>query len=210
MSLSAILLAGFLLTRLTKLAKLPNVVGYIAVGILIGPYALNLIPPEMVENIGFISDVALSFIAFSVGRFFKRKNFTGFNVITITLFKTLLAGVLVTLSIHYIFRLSWDFSLLLGAIATATAPASTMVAIWQYHARGAFVNTLLQVVAFDDAVCLVVFSIAAAVINADPGADISASEIILPVTFNVGALIIAFMCSAVLSKLMTPARSEDN
>lgn len=71
LSLSIILLAGFLLTRITKLAKLPYVTGYIISGILIGPYVLNLIPREVVDGMGFISDIALAFIAFGVGRFFK-------------------------------------------------------------------------------------------------------------------------------------------
>lgn len=212
LSLSIILLAGFLLTRITKLAKLPNVTGYIIAGVLIGPYVLNLIPYEMVQNMGFISDIALAFIAFGVGRFFKKEAFqeTGFGVIVITLLESLLAGILVTLCVHYIFHLDWNFCLLLGAIATATAPASTMVTIRQYHARGNFVNTLLQVVALDDAVCLVAFSIATAVINANIGANVSVSEIVLPMVCNIIALAIGFISGAVLSKLMTPKRSEDN
>jgi len=212
MSISVILLAGFLLTRITKLVKLPNVTGYIISGILIGPYVLNLIPYEMVENMGFISDIALAFIAFGVGRFFKKENFqeTGFGVIVVTLLESLLAGIIVTISMHYIFQLNWDFCLLLGAIATATAPASTMVTIRQYHARGNFVNTLLQVVAFDDAVSLIAFSIAVAFVNADIGAGISASEIILPLAYNIGALAFGFVSGVILSKLMTPKRSEDN
>jgi Kef-type K+ transport system membrane component KefB len=212
LSLSSILLAGFLVTRITKLAKLPNVTGYIIAGILIGPYVLNLIPQQMVDNMGFVSDIALAFIAFGVGRFFKKENFkeTGFGVIVITLFESLLAGIIVTISIHYIFHLQWDFCLLLGAIATATAPASTMVTIRQYHARGNFVNTLLQVVAFDDAVCLIAFSLASAIVNADIGAGVSASEIIMPIVYNIGALAAGFVSGVVLSKLMTPKRSEDN
>jgi len=212
LSLSVILLVGFLLTRITKLAKLPNVTGYIISGILIGPYVLNLIPREIVDNMGFISDIALAFIAFGVGRFFKKENFkeTGFGVIVITLFESLLAGIFVTLSVHYIFHLSWSFCLLLGAIATATAPASTMVTIRQYHARGNFVNTLLQVVAFDDAVCLIAFSIASAFVNANVGVSITTSEIIMPIVYNIGALAIGLVSGAILSKLMTPKRSEDN
>jgi Kef-type K+ transport system membrane component KefB len=212
LSLSIILLAGFLLTRITKPAKLPNVTGYIISGILIGPYVLNLIPRKMVDNMGFISDVALAFIAFGVGRFFKKENFreTGFGVIVITLFESLLAGLIVTLSVHYIFHLSWSFCLLLGAIATATAPASTMVTIRQYQARGNFVNTLLQVVAFDDAVCLIAFSLASAIVNANVGETISPSEIIMPIVYNIVAFAIGFVSGAILSKLMTPKRSEDN
>jgi len=93
LSLSAILLAGFLLTRITKLARLPNVTGYIIAGILIGPYVLNLIPHELISNMGFVSDIALAFIAFGVGRFFKKETFqeTGFGVIVITLLESLLA-----------------------------------------------------------------------------------------------------------------------
>lgn len=212
LSLSVILLAGFLLTRITKLAHLPNVTGYIIAGILIGPYVLNLIPREMVNNMGFVSDVALAFIAFGVGRFFKKENFqeTGFGIIVITLLESLLAGLVVTVSIHYIFRLDWDFCLLLGAIATATAPASTMVTIRQYHARGTFVNTLLQVVALDDAVCLIIFSIALAAVNSYEGGSVLASEVILPLIYNIVALVIGFISGAILSKLMTPKRSEDN
>jgi len=100
--------------------------------------------------------------------------------------------------------------LILGAVATATAPASTMVTIRQYHARGDFVNILLQVVAFDDAVCLVAFSIAIAVINANTGTSVSASEIALPLLYNFGALAVGFVSGVFLSKLMTPERSEDN
>lgn len=212
LSLAIILLSGFLLTRITRLAKLPNVTGYIIAGILIGPYVLNLIPLEIIDNMGFFSDIALAFIAFSVGRFFKKKAFkdTGVGVITITLLESLLSGLLVTLAMRYLFHFHWDFCLLLGAIGTATAPASTMVTIRQYHARGPFVNTLLQVVALDDAVCLIVFSIVIAVINYEGGASVPILEIALPVLYNIIALFMGFIGGLLLSKLMIPSRSEDN
>jgi len=198
--------------RFILLHHLKNADTFNCRSIAIARLILNLIPREMVDNMGFISDIALAFIAFSVGRFFKKENFkeTGFGVIVITLFESLLAGIIVTISIHYIFRLYWDFCLLLGAIATATAPASTMVTIRQYHARGNFVNTLLQVVAFDDAVCLITFSVALAFVNSNTEAGVSTSEIILPVIYNIGALLIGFVSGVILSKLMTPKRSEDN
>lgn len=212
LSLSVILLAGFLLTRITKLAKLPNVTGYIIAGILIGPYVLNLIPHNLVDDVQFISDIALAFIAFGVGRFFRKETFqkTGFSIIVITLLESLLAGIFITLAMHYIFDLNWSFCLLLGAIATATAPASTMVTIRQYQARGNFVNTLLQVVAFDNAVCLISFSIAAAFVNSAIKGNISPSEIIMPIVYDIGALAVGLICGIILSKLMTPKRSEDN
>jgi len=212
LSLSAILLSGFLLTRITKLAKLPNVTGYIIAGIVIGPYFLNLIPHEMVGNMGFISDIALSLIAFGVGRFFIKEAFqeVGPGIIIITVLESLFAGICVALFMYYIFRLNWSFCLILGSIATATAPASTMVTIRQYHARGNFVNILLQVIAFDDAVCLIAFSISAAIINSSAEIDVSAAKIILPVAYNIGALAIGFISGVVLSRLMTSKRSEEN
>ncbi len=212
LSLSIILLVGFLLTRLTKLAKLPNVTGYILAGVLIGPYVTNLIPHDIVDGMGFVSDIALAFIAFSVGRFFKKEIFlkTGMGIIVITLLESLLAGIFVTLGLRYLFSLDWDFCLLLGAIATATAPASTMATIRQYHARGKFVNILLQVIALDDAVCLLVFSIAAAVVNADLKTGLPISALLLPIAYNILALVIGALSGILLSKLMTPNRSEDN
>ncbi|MFA5621470.1 MAG: cation:proton antiporter [Thermovirgaceae bacterium] len=212
LSLSVVLLAGFLLTRVTKLAKLPDVTGYILAGILIGPYVLKLVPAGLINDMGFISDIALAFIAFGVGRFFRKETFqeTGFGVITITLMESLLAGVIVTLSMHYLFHIDWDFSLLLGAIGTATAPASTTVTIRQYHARGNFVNTLLQVVALDDGVCLIVYSIALAIVNAGGGANVCFSEIALPVVYNIIALAVGFVGGVILSKLKTPRRSDDD
>lgn len=212
LSLAIILLAGFLLTRITKLAKLPNVTGYIIAGVLIGPYVLNIIPQNLISNMGFMSDIALAFIAFSVGRFFKKEAFaeTGVGLIIITLFESLVAGALITLSLRYIFQLNWDLCLLLGAIAMATAPASTMVTIRQYNARGNFVNTLLQVVAFDDAICLIVFSFVIAIINAKTDNLISSADVFLPLAYNIAALGIGYISGLILSKLMTPKRSEDN
>lgn len=212
LSLSLILLAGFLFTRITNRIKLPHVTGYIVAGVLIGPYVLNLIPVHIVESMSFVSDIALGFIAFGVGRFFKKEAFqeTGIGVLMITLLESLLAGILVTTCLYYMFHLDFNFCLLLGAIATATAPASTMVTIRQYHARGPFVNTLLQVVAFDDAVCLIVFSIATALINMNTGAAVSFMEMIRPIIYNVGALLLGLICGILLSKLITPSRSEDN
>ncbi|UZQ84797.1 cation:proton antiporter [Thermoclostridium stercorarium] len=212
LSLALILAAGFFLTRITKIAKLPNVTGYIIAGILIGPYVLNFIPHEMVENMSFISDIALAFIAFGIGQFFTKEAFkeTGFGVFVITITESLVPGIMVTLFTHFVFCLNWSFCMILGAIATATAPASTMVTIRQYHARGNFVNTLLQVVAFDDAVCLISFSLASAFVSSSIGENVSVSQIIIPVVYNIGALAMGFIGGIILSKLITPNRSQDN
>lgn len=212
LTLCIMLFSGFLLTRVTKKLRLPNVTGYILAGVLIGPSVFNIIPKQMISNMGFISDIALTFIAFSVGRFFKKEKLkkTGPEVLVITLFESLFAGIVVTIVMFFVFRLSFAFSLLLGAIATATAPASTIVTIRQYGARGKFVNTLLQVVALDDAVCLIVFSIATALVGHEGGQVASIQSILLTVLYNVLSVGLGFLCGFILSRLMTPDRSEDN
>lgn len=210
-SLAVILLSGFLMTRLTKRLHLPNVSGYIIAGIAIGPGALGLVPAGVIENMDFVSDIALAFIAFGVGKFFKREKLreTGGKVILVTLLESLLAGVVVTVAMYAVFHLDLAFSLLLGAIATATAPASTMMTIDQYHARGPFVNLLLQVVAFDDVVCLLVFSVASAVVSASGGLRVG--SLLKPILCNIAVIALGAVFALLLGKLLaSPGRSTDN
>lgn len=212
LALSIILLSGFLLTRLTKRINLPNVSAYIITGIIIGPYILNIIPKNLIENMNFVSDIALAFIAFGVGRFFKKETIrnTGASVFVITLFESLLAGALVTISMYFIFRMDFNLSLLLGAIATATAPASTIMTINQYHARGVFVDMLLQIVALDDVVCLFVFSVAASVVDAIECGSFSFLKVALPILFNILTICIGALFAIILNRLLWPHRSKDN
>lgn len=211
LALAIVLASGFLATRAAKLCKLPKVSGYILAGILIGPHLINLVPQEVVEGMSFVSDIALAFIAFGVGKFFKKETLkeTGASVIVVTLFESLTAGALVTLSMLAVFHLDLKLSLLLGAIATATAPASTIMTIKQYHARGRFVDTLLQIVALDDVVCLLVFSIVSAVASAgDAGAR--AMDVLLPIVFNGVAIGLGALAALLLHRLLWPHRSADN
>lgn len=212
LGLAAILLSGFFMTRATKRLKLPKVSGYILAGILIGPHCLHVIPQDLVEGLSFVSDIALAFIAFGVGRFFKRETLrkTGRAVVVITLFESLVAGVLVTAAMRFLFRLELPMALLLGAIATATAPASTMMTINQYHARGEFVDTLLQVVALDDVVCLMVFSAAAAVVTAMDSGQVSFWGILAPVALNLIFMLLGAGFALLLYRLLWPHRSTDN
>ena len=161
---------------------------------------------------GFVSDLALAFIAFGVGKFFKKEVLlkTGSRIIIITLFEALLAGVLVTLFCVGVFKMEWNFALILGAIATATAPASTMMTINQYKAKGEFVNTLLQIVALDDVVCLLAFSIVAGIAGRTGNEELTMSTVLMPVVYNILALGLGFFCGYFLSRLLIPARSKDN
>ena len=212
LSLSLILFAGFFATRVTKLFRLPNVSGYIIAGMLIGPGMLHIIPEATIENLSFISDVALAFIAFDVGRFFKKEVIcgSGTKVVVITIFEALVAGVAVSVAMRFMFSFSWDFSLLLGAIATATAPASTLMTINQYGAKGEFVNTLLQVVAFDDAVCLFAFTLATAFIGISGNEGKGLVNLLAPLFFNILALVLGFLSGLVLKRMITEKRSNEN
>ncbi len=210
-SVALMLLCGFTTTRLTKLLKLPNVTAYILTGIIIGPFCLDLIPKDVIEGMSFMSDVALAFIAFGVGEFFRlptlRKN--GKNVTVITIFESLIASFLIFILTFFILRLGLPFSIVLSALAAATAPASTMMTIRQTKARGEFVDTLLSVVALDDVVGLLAFSAAVSVAVASAGGGFSAGDILLPILFNI--ILMAAGCAfGFLLKALMAKRSTDN
>lgn len=213
LSLAVMLFSGFLMTRLTKLAHLPNVTGYILAGVLIGPCVLNLIPETVQNGMDFVTDVALAFIAFGVGKYFKlgrlRKN--GRSVLILTVFESLIAALLVFLVMALVFRLPIPFSLLLGAIGSATAPASTIMTIRQYKAKGQFVDILLQIVALDDAVALLAFSVCAAIAQAmEGGGGISPKAVLLPILWNLLGLAAGALAGFLLHKLIGENRSSQH
>ena len=205
------LIAGYVMSRLTKKLKLPNVTGYIIAGILIGPYCINIIPANVVEGMSFLADIALAFIAFSTGEFFKmstlKKN--GGKNIVITVFEALLASIVVFLVMYFALGLSLPFSIVLGALAAATAPASTMMTIRQTNSKGDFVDTLLQVVALDDVVGLVAFSVAIAVATASLAGTVTAGNVLLPIVYNIVAFVVGGLLGFLL-KLLISKRSTDN
>ena len=161
----------------------------------------------------FVTDVALAFIAFGVGKYFKlgrlRKN--GRSVLILTVFESLIAALLVFLVMAFVFRLPIPFSLLLGAIGSATAPASTIMTIRQYKAKGQFVDILLQIVALDDAVALLAFSVCAAIAQAmEGGGGISPKAVLLPILWNLLALAAGALAGFLLHKLIGENRSSQH
>ena len=211
-SISLMLMLGFLMTRVTKLLKLPNVTAYIVTGILIGPYCMDLIPARVVERTALLPDIALAFIAFSTGEFFKletvRRN--GLKTIIITLFESLLASVLIFVASFWVLGLPLPFSLVLATLAAATAPASTMMTIRQTGAKGPFVDTLLQVVALDNIVGLVAFSIALSIaVAVNSGQGFSINTVVEPVLKNTVAIIIGGLFGYAMTGFLTK-RNTDN
>ena len=213
LSITAMLFLGFLMTRITKKLRLPNVTAYIVTGILIGPYCLNLIPAGIVDGMSFLSDIALAFIAFSTGEFFRleaiRKN--GPKVVIITLMEACLASVFVFIVTFVILGINLPFSIVLAALASATAPASTMMTIRQTGAKGDFVDTLLQVVALDDVVGLVLYSIAISVAVASAGgAGFQIGSVVKPIAVNIMVLALGGMFGVGMKLLMPEGRTTDN
>ncbi|MCI7002983.1 MAG: cation:proton antiporter [Clostridia bacterium] len=213
-SVSLIMSFGFLMTRLTKLAKLPNVTGYILAGILIGPYCLNLIPQNIISGMGFISDIALAFIAFSVGEFFKFDSLkkSGLKIIVLTIFEALMASIVVFIVMYFVLGLSLPFSIVLAALASATAPASTIMTIRQTKAKGDFVDTLLQVVALDDVVSLIAYSVAisVALASVSGAGGFSFNVVVLPILKNLLMLVIGAAMGYLLKLLMQVKHGSDN
>ncbi len=212
-SIAIMLLLGFLMTRITNKLRLPNVTAYIITGILIGPFCLDLVPEKIINGTEFLADIALAFIAFSTGEFFKLsklKNNAG-KVVVITLFESLLASVLVFILTYSILHLNLSFSIVLAALASATAPASTMMTIRQTKAKGDFVDTLLQVVAYDDIVALIAYSIAISVaVSSSTGETFNISSVIVPVIKNLGILALGGIFGFFMKLLIKKKYSTDN
>lgn len=213
-SIALMLFLGFSMTRLTKRLRLPNVTAYIVVGILIGPFCLNLVPATVIDGMDFLSDIALAFIAFSTGEFFKlstlKKN--GMKVAIITVLEACLATVVVFIVTYCILGVDLGFSIVLAALASATAPASTVMTIRQTGAHGDFVDTLLQVVALDDVVGLIEYSVAISLaLSVSLGsASVGATGILKPIGINLGVLLLGGLFGLFLKLLMPKKRSEDN
>lgn len=173
LSLSVALFAGLMLSRLAKLVQLPAVTAYLVAGILIGPYLLGSLnisglgftSMADVKSYSLLSDVALGFIAFSIGNEFRLSQLkkTGKQATVIGIFQAVFTTLLVDailIGLHFLMpdKLSLPAAIVLGAVASATAPAATLMVVRQYKAKGPLTDILLPIVALDDAVGLVLFA----------------------------------------------------
>jgi Kef-type K+ transport system membrane component KefB len=193
LSLSIALLAGLLLSRLAKKVQLPAVTAYLVAGVLIGPFllgALNIpglgIAHEQLEGFGIIADVALGFIAFSMGNEFRidalkkiGKQATVIGILQAVFTTAVVDIALIALHFAMPEKLTLPAAIVLGAVATATAPAATLMVVRQYKAKGPLTDILLPVVALDDAVGLVVFAISFGIARSMGQASVSILSIIL-------------------------------
>lgn len=194
LAIGVAMFAGLFLSRLTSRLNLPDVTSYLVAGLLIGPLCLGRLGVpglgftsfEFVDSMGLISDAALGFIAFSIGSEFRisalRK--TGRQATVIAIFQALTATLLVDLALLLLHlflgdRLPVSTCILLGAIATATAPAATLMVVNQYKAKGPLTDLLLPIVALDDAVGLIVFAVSSGVARALISGSISLVSVLV-------------------------------
>ncbi|MBR5270672.1 MAG: cation:proton antiporter [Clostridia bacterium] len=174
LSVSIALLAGLLMTRVFKPLKLPSVTAYLIAGVLVGPYCLGAMDiqglgfnvAEDVHRLSLVSEVALGFIAFAIGSEFRVEELkkTGKQAFVIGVFQALAATLFVDVALYLVHlamphKFSVAQAITLGAIATATAPAATLMVVRQYKADGPLTKLLLPIVALDDAVGLIIFAI---------------------------------------------------
>ena len=229
--IALLLLAALISTRLMKLIKLPNVTGYIITGIIMGPFVFGLFFNNFsyegikesviythIDSIKWVSTIALGFIAFSIGTSFKISTLktVGKRVLVITALEALLASIFVIIALliaHFIKPelITWEMVLTLGAIASATAPAATLMVIKQYNAKGSLVNTLLPVVALDDAAALILFAILFQIATAIAGGNLSLYNMLLKPLIEITlSLIIGLAIGFLISFMNRFFKSRNN
>lgn len=209
---------GLAFTRLAKLIGLPNVTAYLVAGLVMRYLMEFVIKTDDFSSLDIISNVALGFIAFSIGSSFKLKHIKeiGKSVVVITCFQafaTVIVVDVVLVALHFFNLVDLPTALCLGAIATATAPAATLMVVRQYRARGIVTDTLLPVVAFDDAIGLVVFAVSLAVakVLAVEGGSLNVVDVlVVPLLEIVASLAVGSCIGIALAYLTKVFKSRAN
>ncbi len=186
--LAVALIGGLMLSRLTKLLNLPAVTAYLVAGLLMGPFFLGALNVpglgfnslEQVEGLSIVTQTALGFIAFTIGNEFRLSQLkaTGATAITIGILQAVITTIvvdIVLIALHFCFPsiISIPCAIVLGAIASATAPAATLMVVRQYKADGPLTRLLMLVVAIDDAVGLLLFSVSFGIATALSNGQVS-------------------------------------
>ncbi len=227
LSLAVAVIAGLMMTRVVKRFSLPAVTAYLVAGVLIGPYCLGQLripgigfeSMEQLDGLKMFSEVALGFIAFAIGNEFRLSSLreTGRQATIVGIVQALMAAVFVDIALvvlHFILgndKLSIPQAITLGAIATATAPAATLMVVRQYKAKGKLTDILLPVVALDDAVGLVVFAVSFGVARAlEYGAFDMVSILVEPLLEIVLSLGLGAVMGYILTQLEKLFNSNSN
>ena len=214
-SLSVCLFAGLMLSRIAKLVKLPAVTAYLVAGILVGPYVLGSLDipglgftsMEDIKTYELIPDVALGFIAFLIGNEFRLAQLkaTGKQATVIGIAQAVLTTLVVDaalIGLHFLIpdKLPLPAAIVLGAVASATAPAATLMVVKQYKSKGPLTDILLPIVALDDAVGLVLFAVSFGVAKALIHGEVDIISVVLePILEVVLSLLLGFVMGAVFT-----------
>ena len=226
LNISVAMFAGLMLTRLGNKFRLPDVTAYLVAGVLIGPSllgGLNILGLgfhsfEELETLGVISDMALGFIAFSIGNEFRLSQLreTGRQALVIGILQAVITTLIVDcalLGVHFLFPavLSIPAAITLGAIAAATAPAATLMVVRQYKAKGKLTDLLLPIVALDDAVGLILFAVSFGVARALGSGSVDIYGVLVnPLLEILCSLLLGALAGFVLSKLEPIFHSNRN
>jgi Kef-type K+ transport system membrane component KefB len=200
-----LLLLGFAGGKIIQLLKLPSVTGYVLIGILLGVSALNIIQNHMLQNLRFIEVLGLSLVALIIGGDLRLKKLKklGKIVVIITFVQVMGAFLVVSIVTGWLLHLPWSIAIILGAISSATAPAATVAVIHEYKARGPLTDTLMAIVALDDAVCVILFSVVIAAAKLMRGSGIfSAKYFFLPAWHIMGSLLFGTIIGIIIINLM--------
>ncbi len=223
--LGILLIFGLASTRVIKIFNLPNVTGYLLVGLLTAIFCLlidkwtntNTLEVELISLNETISGVALGFIALSIGEEFQIKKIKGLGskILLITFLQAFLAMILVdivVIIICLILTLPLEVAICLGAIATATAPAATLMVIYQYKAKGPLVDLLLPVVALDDAIGLIFFAISVSIsrVIATNVAPTIITLLVIPLIEIIGSLLLGIVLGILLRATINFFKSRNN
>lgn len=208
------LAVGFIGGKLVSILKLPNVSGYLLIGLFLGSSFLNIVNAEDVEVLEIISELALAFIAFNIGSEFVVKDMKkyGRKIFWIALAEVVGAIALVFSVMFFIYRQDFAFSIILASMSAATAPAATLLVIRQYNAKGPLARTILPVVALDDILGIIAFGIAMALAKmAASGASFSATQLLKSLGIEIfGSIIIGFIIGLVLSLSVKKLKTHDD
>ncbi len=226
LSISIALLAGLLMTRVFKPLKLPAVTAYLIAGVLIGPYCMGQLgvaglgfeSMDAVHALTLISQVALGFIAFSIGSEFRKEDLAkiGKQAFVIGILQALVATLFVDIALLLVHKMLPDVinvsqAITLGAIATATAPAATLMVVRQYKAKGPLTDLLLPIVALDDAVGLIVFAVSFGIAKTLESGNIDMVSIIVnPLVEIAVSLLLGAILGWVLTQLEKMFNSNTN
>ena len=204
---------GLLLTRFINLIKLPHVTAYLIAGLIVGPYGLNVLSTELSGSLAILSDVALGFIAYSIGAEFKLSYLKeiGLKPMVITAFEGCTASLFVFITLRLLGQ-PLPLCLALGAIAAATAPAATLMVVRQYRAHGPVTKMLLPVVAMDDALGLMLYAIMMAIARTIiSGAELSVTTLLLkPLGEIAGSLLLGVALGLCLVMVLRFFHSRGN